>query len=152
MRCSKAKLAAAIALIGCGSEPSDQPSPSAPVLEAVAATTRPGNVLSVLVTGRARFADSVAVRYGVEGTALDIVSPAEALADSEIVLPVFGLLPDTNYELQLIAYGDAERSSRASHCTSRPVRSRKTCPASSPERAGPLSRLRSSFPRACTGS
>lgn len=107
MRCSKAKLAAAIALIGCGSEPSDQPSPSAPVLEAVAATTRPGNVLSVLVTGRARFADSVAVRYGVEGTALDIVTPAEALADSEIVLPVFGLLPDTNYELQLIAYGDA---------------------------------------------
>ena len=82
------------------------PPPSAPEIAAGAAAARPENVLSVLVTGRARFADSVAVRYGIVGGALDSVTPAEQPADSEVALPVFGLLPETEYELQIIAYGD----------------------------------------------
>jgi hypothetical protein len=76
------------------------------VLEAEAAATRPGNVLSVLVTGRTRFTDSVAVQYGIRDAALDSVTPAVVPTDGEVKLPVFGLLPDTTYELRLIAYGD----------------------------------------------
>ena len=89
----------------------DPPSPPAPVLEAPAAATRPGNVLSVLVTGRVRFTDSVAVRYGTRGAALDSVTPAVAPTDGEVALPVFGLLPDTTYELRLIAYGEGGTAS-----------------------------------------
>jgi hypothetical protein len=82
------------------------PTPPAPTLEAVAAATRPSNVLSILVTGRARFADSVAVRYGMPGVVLDSVTPAVEPTDSEVALPVFGLLPDTTYEMRLIAHGE----------------------------------------------
>ena len=66
MRCTGAPLAAALALAGCGGDRLTHPRP-APLLEAAAAATRPGNVLSVLVTGRARFTDSVAVQYGIRG-------------------------------------------------------------------------------------
>jgi hypothetical protein len=76
------------------------------VLEAAAAATRPGNVLSVLVTGRARFTDSVAVRYGIRDAALDSVTPAVVPTDDEIALPVLGLLPDTTYQLRLVAHGE----------------------------------------------
>ena len=37
---------------------------------------------------------------------LDSVTPAVVPADGEVALPVFGLLPDTTYELRLIACGD----------------------------------------------
>lgn len=116
MRLADAGLIAMVALTACGSEPTDVH--SLPVLEAVAAATRPGNALSVLVTGRARFADSVAVRYGTPGDALDSVTPLMQLADDEVALPVLGLLPDTGYELRLIAYGaGASVSSEPLHVT-----------------------------------
>jgi hypothetical protein len=67
MQNTHAGWAAAIALMGCGSGTTDLPSPPEPVLEAAAAATRPDNVLSVLVTGRVQFADSVVVRYGWPG-------------------------------------------------------------------------------------
>jgi hypothetical protein len=95
-----------MALAGCGGELTDLPSPPAPVLEAAAAATRASNVLSVLVTGRARFADSVAVRYGTPGEVLDSFTPAVLPADGEVALPVFGLLPGTAYELRMIAHGE----------------------------------------------
>ena len=60
----------AIVLAGCGGGPTDVPPPSAPALESVAAATRPGNVLSALVTARAQLADSVVVRFGMAGTSL----------------------------------------------------------------------------------
>ncbi len=99
-------LTAALALAGCGGEVTDLPSRPGPVLETAAAATRTGNVLSVLVSGRALFADSVAVRYGAPGESLDSVTPAESAVGSEVALPVFGLLPATAYELRLIAYGE----------------------------------------------
>jgi hypothetical protein len=58
------------------------------------------------VTGRAWFADSVAVRYGTLGGGLDSVTPAVVSPDGEIVLPVFGLLSETTYELRVIAHGE----------------------------------------------
>ena len=109
--CGTSALLSAILLGGCGGEVCCGPPPSAPEIAAAAAAARPENVLSVLVTGRARFADSVAVRYGIVGGALDSVTPAEQPADSEVALPVFGLLPETEYELQIIAYGDGTTAS-----------------------------------------
>jgi Arylsulfotransferase (ASST) len=106
MQNTHAGWAAAIALMGCGSGTTDLPSPPEPVLEAAAAATRPDNVLSVLVTGRVQFADSVVVRYGWPGQALDSITPAVVPTGSEVVLPVFGLLPDTTYELRLVAHGE----------------------------------------------
>ena len=102
-----ATLAAAFALAGCGGDLTDSPSPPVPVLEVTAAATQPANVLSALVTGRARFTDSVAVQYGIQGSALDSVTPAVEPTDGEVALPVFGLLPDTTYELRLIAHGES---------------------------------------------
>jgi Arylsulfotransferase (ASST) len=106
MRRLQGSWAALIALAGCGSEPTDVRSPPQPVLQAVTVTAPPDNVLSILVTGSVRFADSVAVRYGTPGTALDSVTPVAQPADSEVALPVFGLLPDTAYELRMIAFGE----------------------------------------------
>jgi hypothetical protein len=106
MRWTGAGLATALALAGCGGDVTEPPSPAAPVLEALAAVPGTGNVLSILVTGRVRFADSVSVAYGMPGTTLDSVTPAFASAGTEVVLPVFGLLPDRTYELRLIAHGE----------------------------------------------
>jgi hypothetical protein len=104
-RCTAAGLTVALTLAGCGQELTDAPVPPAPMVEAAEVATRSSNVLSVLVTGRARFTDSVAVRYGMPGEVLDSVTPAVQPTDGEVALPVFGLLPDTTYELRLIAYG-----------------------------------------------
>ncbi len=111
MRCTGASLAAALALAGCGGDLTDPRSPPAPVLEAAAAATQPGNVLSAVVTGRVRFTDSVAVRYGIRDAAHDSVTPAVVPTDGEVALPMFGLLPDATYELRLIAYGDGGTAS-----------------------------------------
>jgi hypothetical protein len=105
VRCAASALATNIAVAGCATEPTDVSWRPAPVLEAAAAAIRPGNVLSVLVTGRAWYADSVAVRYGLPGGALDSITPAVPPRDGEASLPVFGLSPDTRYELQLVAHG-----------------------------------------------
>jgi hypothetical protein len=102
MRGIDARLAAAIALAACGGEVTD-PRP-APVIEAASTAIPTTNVLSILVTGRVRFADSIRVRYGTPGGALDSITPA-VLGDGEVVQPVFGLLPTTTYELQVIAHG-----------------------------------------------
>jgi hypothetical protein len=61
-----------------------------------------------VVTATVRWADSVAVRYGLAGTALDSTAPAvRALGDS-VLVPVFGLLPDRLYALQVVAYGNRQ--------------------------------------------
>jgi len=109
-RCSGTRLALVLALAACA-DVTEPPSPPAPVLEAPAAAARTDNVLSALVTGRARFADSVAVQYRTADESLDSVTPPVVLADSELALPVFGLLPDTEYEMRLIAYGEGGTAS-----------------------------------------
>jgi hypothetical protein len=98
-------MAAALVLAGCSADVIDPPAPGAPVLEVAAVETRPGNVLSVLVTGRAGFTDSVAVRYRTPDATLDSLTPALLHQEGEVAVPVFGLLPDTTYELRLVAYG-----------------------------------------------
>lgn len=77
--------AMALALSGCREVTDLDPAP-APVLEAVAAAARAGNVLSVLVTGRALHADSVAARYVAPGGTLDSVTPAVPPAGDRVEL------------------------------------------------------------------
>ena len=106
LRCTTAGLTVALTLSGCGQELTEAPVPLAPLVEVAAVATRPSNALSVLVTGRVRFADSVTVWYGFPGAPPDSVTPAVAPAGREVALPVFGLMPDTKYELRLIAHGE----------------------------------------------
>lgn len=105
MRRTCVRLGAGVVLAGCNGEVIDPLTPVAPVLESPAVTTRPDNVLSALVTGRARFADSVTVQYGTLDAPRDSVTPAVVATGAEVAVPVFGLLPDTSYELRLIGYG-----------------------------------------------
>jgi hypothetical protein len=94
-------LATLATLAACATEPPAD----LPVLETMAVTNPPGNVLSALVAVRVEGAESVAVRYGTAGSPLDSAAPTVGLADGDFTLPVFGLLPGTAYELRVTAYG-----------------------------------------------
>ena len=74
------------------------------VVESAAVTPGPQNVLSAVVTARVRGADSVAVRYGPPGSALDSVTPAVVTPLDSFDVPVLGLLPGTLYEFRVVAY------------------------------------------------
>jgi arylsulfotransferase ASST len=80
-------------------------SPRAPAVIATTSAPNRNDVLSVIVTAQVQFADSVAARYGPAGTPLDSATPAVTSVDGSAVVPVLGLLPDTPYDLRIVAYG-----------------------------------------------
>ena len=80
-----------------------EPPPPPSVVSAVV-SGGPHNVLSAVVSTVLQHADSVAVRYGVGG-ALDSITPAVPLSGDTEDLPVLGLLPATEYSLQVVAWG-----------------------------------------------
>src|SRR2546427_4892698 len=90
--------------VGCGTDEGVTPPPT-PAILASAVADNPSNVLSAVVTGRVRRADSVAVRYGLAGSALDSATPAVTLAGDSVLVPGLGLLPDSRYILRFVAYG-----------------------------------------------
>ncbi len=103
--------------LGCGpgdgiapAPPPPAPPPPTPPPEivTVAVAGNPSNVLSAVVTARVRFADSVAVRYGLAGAPLDSTTPAATPAADSVLVPVLGLLPDTGYILSIVAYGEGQ--------------------------------------------
>jgi len=100
--------AALLFTLGCGPDDGVSHVPEAPEILAGSVAGNPGNVLSAVVTARVRLADSVGVRYGPAGTALDSVAPAVALSGESVDLPVLGLLPDTRYNLAVVAYGGGQ--------------------------------------------
>ena len=97
-------VAALLISVGCGTD-DGVTSPPPPAILASAVADNPSNVLSAVVTGRVRHADSVAVRYGLAGSPLDSATPAVTLAGDSVLVPVLGLLPDSRYILRLVAYG-----------------------------------------------
>ena len=62
------------------------------------------NVLSGAVTAEVLDADSLAVRFGEAGFALDGVTPALEVIPGVVKVPVFGLQAATSYALQLVAF------------------------------------------------
>lgn len=102
-------LAAALPMAtGCGSDGGVTPVSTPPEILASVVDANPNNVLSAVVTARVRFADSVAVRFGLVGAPLDSVTPAVIPAVDSALIPVLGLLPNTGYVLAVVAYGDGQ--------------------------------------------
>ena len=102
MRRSAAFVATMLLLAGCATEPGPEP----PAIDQADATHASVNVLSAVVTVRARFADSVFVRFGTVGAGvLDSVSPAVRVTDGSATIPVLGLLAGTAYVLRVTAGG-----------------------------------------------
>src|SRR2546426_4533989 len=104
--------AAALAVLllagGCATDDAVTPRPPAPEILGSAVADNPNNVLSVVVTTRARFADSVAVRYGLAGAGVDSAAPAVKPQGDSAVVPILGLLPETSYVLRVVAYGSGQ--------------------------------------------
>ena len=79
--------------------------PTPPGIESVVVAAGTHNVLHAVLTVSLHDADSVAVRYGVAGAALDSVTPVTIAHDSQ-QLHVLGLLPRTAYRMLVLAYGN----------------------------------------------
>ena len=107
---------------------SDAPaSCSLPEIMSSRAVANPANALSAILSARVRGADSIAARFGRAGAALDSVTEsvalggragavgADTLAGDTVIVPVLGLLPQTTYALQLVAY------TRCGHASASPV-------------------------------
>jgi len=62
-----------------------------------AVADNPNNVLSVVVTTRARFATASPSAMAWRGAGLDSASPAVKSGGDSAVVPVLGLLPETRY-------------------------------------------------------
>jgi len=100
-------IASAVALIAaCSNEPVGVGPP--PAIDAAAVAANPSNVLSAVVAVGVRSADSVRVRYGLEGSPLDSTTAAVVPQADAAAVPVLGLLPDTRYALRVIAYGNEQ--------------------------------------------
>jgi outer membrane protein assembly factor BamB len=100
-----AALAVAV-LASCQSE--QQTLPPAVLPAVVRATIVPGphNVLSAVATVATVNADSVLMRFGVVGQPLDSFTPAAPVESDVTDLPVLGLLPETSYQFQVVAFGE----------------------------------------------
>jgi hypothetical protein len=99
--------APAIVAGGCGDASTDPRRPDPPAIEVAAAAPVSHNVLGVVVSVRARHADSAAVLYRLaeDAGAADSVTPAVAIVADSAVVPVLGLLPARRYVAQVVAYG-----------------------------------------------
>src|SRR5438552_16868284 len=104
-------IASAVALIAaCSNEPAGV---RPPAIDAAAVAASPSNVLSAVVAVGVRSADSVRVRYGLEGSPLDSTTAAVAPQAYAAAVPVLRLLPDTRYALRAMASGTEPEASCA---------------------------------------
>src|SRR5205085_10051519 len=92
---------------GCVTEPAGVAPPIPPQIVAIEVSRNPENVLSGIVSLRARYADSVRVRFhlAADVAATDSVTPAVSLRGDAVAIPVLGLLPEERYVLHAVAYG-----------------------------------------------
>ena len=99
-------LAALLAATGCGlGDAALQPDCALPEFLSTRVGPRPPNVLGILMHVRVRSADSVGLRFGEMLGRVDSSAPAVAVQADSAVVPALGLLPDTWYLLQPVAYG-----------------------------------------------
>ncbi len=96
---------AAAALVAAGCNDAAAPSAERPHVLAAAVAANPGNVLSAIVSVRLTRADSVAVRFAPAGTLLLDATPAVLQTGDAAEVPVLGLLPETRYAIQVVAWG-----------------------------------------------
>ena len=89
----------------CTGEPVAPPVLPAPEVTTAAVTPSPTSVLAALATAEVRHADSVAIRFGVVGEALDSMTPSIPASPGLLELPLLGLLAGTEYRLQVVAWG-----------------------------------------------
>ena len=76
-----------------------------PAIESASILHNEHNVLSGIVAVHARHADSVAVRYRVDGESADSLTAATATSGDSAIVPVLGLLPERRYQMRAVAYG-----------------------------------------------
>lgn len=94
---------------GCGSDLALRPAAlEPPGILSSAVTGNATNVLSAVVTARVTGADSVAVRYGLAGQALDSTTPGVPPSHDDVRIPVLGLHAETTYDVQLVAHGGGQ--------------------------------------------
>src|SRR5207237_9593817 len=94
--------------IACSGDPSGLRPPYAPAIEAASVAPNLENVLSAVVTLRARRADSALVRFRLAHdppSSADSVTPAVVVAGGSAVLPASGPLPSSSYVARVVAYG-----------------------------------------------
>ena len=104
-RCATAT-ALVILLAGCSGEPAGLPAPESPTIDSVEVIGNPRNVVSAVVSVRARNADSAVVRYGLAGAGgVDSVTPAVRVVADAADIPVLGLLPSSRYSFRVMAFG-----------------------------------------------
>ena len=98
---------AAVVCTACGGESAGVAPPILPEIVAAEVSANPENVLSAIVAVRARYADSVIVRFhvGDDVAATDSVTSAVSLVGGAGSIPVLGLLPEHRYVMRAVAYG-----------------------------------------------
>jgi hypothetical protein len=93
----------AVLLAGCLTEPVEL---STAAIDSAAVSRVPGNAIGAVVTAHVRHADSALVMFGtVQAGALDSATPAVRVDEDSARIPVLGLLPETAYALEVVAYG-----------------------------------------------
>ena len=102
-RLGGAALVALAGVAGCLDAPAGPGRPPAPIIDTATASANARNVLSAIVTVRARNADSVAVL--IDPHLDDSVTPAVRLLGGQGAVPVLGLRPEQSYALRAVAYG-----------------------------------------------
>jgi hypothetical protein len=97
----------AVVCVACGDDSTGPSTPPAPEIEAAEVWASEHNVLSAVVSVRARHTDSVRVRFHLadESSAVDSVTPVAALDGAAATIPVLGLLPERAYLLRVVTYG-----------------------------------------------
>ena len=106
MRCVGGGLiGAALTLVACADEPLGRAVP--PELDAAAVLVNEHNVLSAIVSVRARHADHITVRYRLFDAAEAAASetPAVPITDETAAIPVLGLLPESRYVMRPLVSG-----------------------------------------------
>lgn len=97
------------ATIACRDEPAAPTIGLTPIVHSAVVAPNEANVLSAIVSARTHDADSVAVRFRLVGAsdAADSVTPAVRAVVGRATIPVLGLLPESEYQMRVVAHNSA---------------------------------------------